>query len=345
MDVSLFDYRLPPERIAQYPAEQRDASRLLVCDRATGQCKDRVFSELPNLLRPGDLVVVNDSRVISARLLGGLEPDGTQVELLFLKAVNPSRWEALARPGKRCRPGAVIRFSDGQARVRVVGSAGEGRRIVEIEGGGSVREVLERCGVPPLPPYITRHQKPGQEDWERYQTVYATHEGSVAAPTAGLHFTQTLLDRLKTRGIEVQMLTLHVGAGTFRPIRSARVEAHRMEAEDVTISSAVADAINRAKAEGRRVIAVGTTTCRALEAAADECGTVRPMSGPTDLFIYPGYRFKVIDALLTNFHLPRSSLLLLVCAFAGREFILGAYYHAVDAGYRFYSYGDATLIV
>ncbi|MBI3625455.1 MAG: tRNA preQ1(34) S-adenosylmethionine ribosyltransferase-isomerase QueA [Candidatus Rokubacteria bacterium] len=345
MDPSLFDYHLPPERIAQYPAEQRDASRLLVGDRAGGRWEDRVFGELPDLLRGGDLLVVNDSRVIPARLLGHLEREGAQVELLFLRAIGPSRWEALARPGKRCRPGAVVRFGDGEAGARVVAPAAPGRRIVETQGGGSVRELLERYGVPPLPPYIARHQKPGQEDWERYQTVYAAHEGSVAAPTAGLHFTQALLHRLRIRGVEVRTLTLHVGAGTFRPIRSARVEAHRMEAEQVLISAEVADAVNQAKAEGRRVIAVGTTTCRALEAAADERGTVRPMSGPTDLFIYPGYRFKVIDALLTNFHLPRSSLLLLVCAFAGREFILGAYGRAVDAGYRFYSYGDAMLIV
>ena len=345
MDAGLFDYHLPPERIAQYPAEQRDASRLLVCDRAAGRWDDRVFRELPNLLRRGDLLVLNDSRVIPARLLGHLEPDGARVELLFLKAVGPSRWEALARPGRRCRPGAVIRFGEGEARARVVGVAGEGRRIVETEGGGSVREVLEGYGVPPLPPYIRRHQKPGQEDWERYQTVYATHEGSVAAPTAGLHLTPHLLDLMQNKGIEIRTLTLHVGAGTFRPIRSARVESHRMEPEDVSMSPEIADAINRAKGEGRRIVGVGTTTCRALEAAADERGRVRPTRGPTDLFIYPGHRFKVINALLTNFHLPKSSLLLLVCAFAGREFVLRAYRHAVDAGYRFYSYGDAMLIL
>lgn len=345
MDVSLFDYQLPPQRIAQYPAEQRDASRLLVCDRATGQWEDRVFGDLPDLLRAGDCLVLNDSRVIPARLLGRLKPGGTQVELLFLKAVGPRYWEALARPGKRCRPGALIHFGDGQARARVVGSAGEGRRIVEMEGGGSVCEVLQRYGVPPLPPYIMRHQKPGQEDWERYQTVYATRDGSVAAPTAGLHFTLQLLDLIRAKGVEIQPLTLHVGAGTFRPIRCARVEAHRMEAEDVAILPEAADAINCSKIEGRRIIAVGTTTCRALEAAADQNGIVRPMSGPTDLFIYPGFRFKVVDALLTNFHLPKSSLLLLVCAFAGREFILDAYRHAVEAGYRFYSYGDSMLIL
>jgi S-adenosylmethionine:tRNA ribosyltransferase-isomerase len=239
----------------------------------------------------------------------------------------------------------VIVFGDGEARARVVRATGEGRRIVELEGGGSVREVLERYGVPPLPPYITRHQKPGQEDWERYQTVYAAREGSVAAPTAGLHFTPALLDRLKAQGIAIQSLTLHVGAGTFRPIRSARVGGHRMESEEVTISPETAGAINTARADRRRVVAVGTTTCRALEAAADEQGRVSPISGPTDLFICPGYRFKVIDALLTNFHLPCSSLLLLVCAFSGRELVLDAYRHAVEAEYRFYSYGDAMLIL
>ncbi|MBI3028200.1 MAG: tRNA preQ1(34) S-adenosylmethionine ribosyltransferase-isomerase QueA [Candidatus Rokubacteria bacterium] len=344
MDVALFDYPLPPERIAQYPAEQRDASRLLACDRAAGRREDRVFAELPDLLRPGDVLVVNDSRVIPARLLGRLEPGARQVELLFLRAVGGSAWEALARPAKRCRPGAVIAFADGQVRARVAAVAGEGRRIIELSGTEAVREVLERYGVPPLPPYITRHQKPGQEDWERYQTVYAARDGSVAAPTAGLHFTPALLDRLKARGIVVETLTLHVGPGTFRPIRSPQVEAHRMEAEEAEISAAAADVINRAKDRGRRIVAVGTTACRALESAVDGQGRVRPMSAPTGLFIYPGHRFRVIDALLTNFHLPRSSLLLLVCAFAGREFVLDAYRHAVEAGYRFYSYGDAMLI-
>ncbi len=345
MDASLFDYQLPPERIAQYPAEQRDAARLLVCDRAAGGWEDRAFGELPELLRQGDCLVVNDSRVIPARLLGRLEPGGARVELLFVRAAAGSAWEALARPAKRCRPGAVIRLGDGPARVRVIAVANEGRRIVEVDGGGSVQELLQRYGVPPLPPYIARHQKPGQEDWERYQTVYAARDGSVAAPTAGLHFTPALLDRLRARGVAIETLTLHVGPGTFRPIRAARVEAHWMEAEEVTISAEAADAVNRAKAEERRVVAVGTTTCRALESAADEGGRVRSLSGPTDLFVYPGYRFKVIDALLTNFHLPRSSLLLLVCAFAGRELVLDAYRHAVEAGYRFYSYGDAMLVV
>jgi S-adenosylmethionine:tRNA ribosyltransferase-isomerase len=345
MDLALFEYELPAHRIAQYPVEQRDASRLLVCDRASGRWQDRFFGDLPELLRPGDCLVVNDSRVIPARLLGRLEPDGPRVELLFVRALAPMRWEVLARPAKRCRPGAVIGFGEGQVRARIVAVGGEGRRLVEVEGAGSVRGILDRYGVPPLPPYIARHDKPGQEDWERYQTVYATREGSVAAPTAGLHFTPALLHRLEARGVEIGRITLHVGPGTFRPIRSARVEDHRVEPEETTISSETARAITRAKREGRRIVAVGTTTCRALESAVEADGTVRPLAGFTDLFIYPGYRFKVIDGLLTNFHLPRSSLLLLACAFAGRGFILEAYRHAVAAGYRFYSYGDAMLIL
>jgi S-adenosylmethionine:tRNA ribosyltransferase-isomerase len=345
MDVGRFDYELPPDRIAQYPAEERDASRLLVCDRARGRRDDRVFRELPDLLRPGDLLVLNDSRVIPARLVGRLAPAGAQVELLFLRAAGGPRWEALARPARRCRTGAVILLADGETTVRVVSAGREGRRVVEVEGEQSAREVLERHGMPPLPPYIARYAKPGAEDWERYQTVYATRDGSVAAPTAGLHFTWALLERLRSAGVELASLTLHVGPGTFRPIRGPRVEEHRIDAEELRVSPAVAATVNRAKAERRRVIAVGTTTCRALEAAADESGLVRPIAGLTDLYIYPGYRFKVIDGLLTNFHLPRSSLLLLVSAFAGRELVLEVYRYAVAAGYRFYSYGDAMLIL
>jgi S-adenosylmethionine:tRNA ribosyltransferase-isomerase len=343
MDVGLFDYRLPAERIAQYPAEERDGSRLLVLDRRSGGREDRLFRELPDLLRPGDLLVVNDSRVIPARLTGRLEGSGARVELLFVRALTARRWEALVRPARRCRPGALVLLGDGAAGGRIVAEAGPGRRVVETEG--PVRELLDRHGMPPLPPYIARHAKPGQEDWERYQTVFARRDGSVAAPTAGLHFTPALLERLRARGIALETLTLHVGPGTFRPIRAARVEDHRLESEEVTLSPETAAAVNGARAEGRRVIAVGTTTCRALESAARGDGSVHPLSGPTDLFIYPGYRFRVVDALLTNFHLPRSSLLLLVAAFAGREPVLAAYRHAVEAGYRFYSYGDAMLLL
>ncbi|MFQ5897891.1 MAG: tRNA preQ1(34) S-adenosylmethionine ribosyltransferase-isomerase QueA [Candidatus Methylomirabilia bacterium] len=342
MDVSLFDYHLPPDRIAQYPAERRDASRLLLLDRAAGRWEDHMFGDLTGLLRGGDCLVVNDSHVIPARFYGQF-PAGGAVELLFLREISPGRWEVLAKPGKRLRAGAVILLEEGRARVVEVAS--EGRRVIDVDGVPPVREFLERHGLPPLPPYIRRYAKPEAEDWERYQTVYARHDGSVAAPTAGLHFTSALLDRLRAEGFELQTLTLHVGPGTFRPIRTARVESHRMEAEEVALSPQVADAINRAKVQGRRIIAAGTTTCRALESAADRGGRVQALSGPTNLYIYPGYRFKVIDALLTNFHLPRSSLLLLVCAFAGREQTLSTYRHAVEAGYRFYSYGDAMLIL
>lgn len=345
MDLEWFQYDLPPKRIAQYPAEERDGARLLVLERGTGRRVDRVFRELPDLLRPGDVLVLNDSRVLPARLVGQLEPRGIPAEVLLIRPAGPAAWEALLRPARRCQPGAVIRLGEGSTTVRVVAAAGAGRRIVQVDGGGSVRDVLARAGVPPLPPYIARHRKPGEEDWERYQTVYARHDGSVAAPTAGLHFTSALLGRLTAAGAVIRTLTLHVGPGTFCPIRSARVEGHRIEAEDVSISPETAEAITRAKADERRIIAVGTTTCRALESAADALGRVRPLAQATELFIYPGYRFKLVDGLVTNFHLPRSSLLLLVCAFAGRERVLEAYRHAIEAGYRFYSYGDAMLIL
>ncbi|MBI4608609.1 MAG: tRNA preQ1(34) S-adenosylmethionine ribosyltransferase-isomerase QueA [Candidatus Rokubacteria bacterium] len=342
MDLALFDYELPPDRIAQYPAERRDASRLLVLDRATGRWEDRVFAELPALLRAGDCLVVNDSRVIPARLPGTL-PGGAQVELLFLRELAPGRWEVLARPAKRCRPGAVIVLADVEARVVEAGA--EGRRVVEVSGVGSARDFLERHGLPPLPPYIRRHRKPGAEDWERYQTVYARHDGSLAAPTAGLHFTPALMDQLRAGGVEVHALTLHAGPASFRPIRAAEVEKHPMPAEQVAVTEAVARAVNRARGDGRRVVAVGTTVVRALEWASDPNRRVSPVSGFADLFIYPGHAFKVVDALITNFHLPRYTHLLLVSAFAGRELVLAAYRHAEAAGYRFYSYGDAMLVL
>lgn len=340
MDLARFDYALPPDRIAQYPAERRDASRLLVLDRATGRWEDRVFSDLPALLRAGDCLVVNDSRVIPARLLGTLRT-GSPVELLFLREAGDRRWEVLARPAKRCREGARILL--GEAQARVVETGADGRRVVEVEGVQSVGDFLERHGQPPLPPYIRR--KPGAEDWERYQTVYARHDGSLAAPTAGLHFTPALLAELGARGVEIQALTLHIGAGSFRPVRTPRVEEHSMAAEEMVVPKAVASAINRAKAERRRVVAVGTSVVRALEGTSTPAGRVDPVSRPTGLFIFPGYTFKVVDVLVTNFHLPRSTHLLLVSAFAGWEPVLAAYRHAVEAGYRFYSYGDAMLIL
>jgi len=344
MDVFLFDYSLPAELIAQEPAEPRDASRLLVLDRERGAWEDRVFRDLPSLLRPGDCLVANRSRVIPARLLGIAVEGGGPVELLLLRPVSEERWEALVQPGRRCRVGARVELAGGAARARIVGEAASGARVVEIDGPWAVRELLERHGLPPLPPYIERHDAPKPEDRERYQTVYARDEGSVAAPTAGLHFTPELLARLAERGVAAHFLTLHVGPGTFRPLRAAQVDEHRMEAEPIEIPEETARAVHEAKREGRRVVAVGTTTTRALEWAAGEDGCLREGPGAADLFIRPGHPFRVVDALITNFHLPRSTLLVLVAALAGRELILDAYRHAVAARYRFYSYGDAMLI-
>jgi S-adenosylmethionine:tRNA ribosyltransferase-isomerase len=344
MDVAEFDYALPAELIAQEPAEPRDASGLLVLDRAAGEWEDRRFSELPEILRPGDCLVANRSRVMPARLLGTALDGGGAVELLLLRPVADGQWEAMVRPGRRCRVGARVDLAGGVARARIVGEGSLGTRVVAIEAPWPVRELMERHGLPPLPPYIGRHDAPKPEDRERYQTVYAREDGSVAAPTAGLHFTPALLARLERRGVPVHYLTLHVGPGTFRPLRAGRVDEHRMEAEPIDIPESTAQAIDRARREERRVVAVGTTTTRALEWAAGEDGRVRAGTGSADLFIRPGHRFRVVDALVTNFHLPRSSLLVLVSAFAGRGLVLAAYRHAVGARYRFYSYGDAMLI-
>lgn len=344
MELALFDYHLPPERIAQEPVEPRDRARLLVLRRASGALEDRTVGDLPDLLRPGDCLVVNDTRVLPARLFGRLVTGERPVELLFLRELEPGRWEVLIRPGRLARTGAELALADGQVRATVVAEGEAGRRELAVAWSGPARALLLRWGLPPLPPYIRRYRKPEGEDWERYQTVYAARDGAVAAPSAGLHFTPALLDRLSRRGVELHAITLHVGPGSFRPIRAGRVEEHRMEAEAFEIPEATARAVSRAKAEGRRVIAVGTSTTRALESAADDRG-VAPGQGRTELFIAPGFAFRVLDGLLTNFHLPRSSLLLLVAAFAGRERVLGAYAHAVVAGYRFYSYGDAMLIV
>ena len=344
MDVALFDYELPRELIAQEPAEPRDASRLLVLDRARRAWEDRAFVELPELLRPGDCLVANRSRVIPARLLGVTEAAGQAVELLLLRPVEADRWEALARPGRRCRVGARLVLAGGAAGATVVGERGVGARVVAIEAPWPVRELLERHGLPPLPPYIDRHDSPKPEDRERYQTVYARDDGSVAAPTAGLHFTPTLLARLEARGVAVHYLTLHVGPSTFRPLRTEQVEAHRMDGEPIDIPADTTRAIHEARREGRRVVAVGTTTTRALEWAATADGRLREGPGEADLYIRPGHRFRIVDALITNFHLPRSTLLVLVSAFAGREVVLDAYRHAVANRYRFYSYGDAMLI-
>jgi len=344
VELEAFDYEVPSAAIAQAPAERRDGARLLLIDRGSGALSDRVFADLSSLLRPGDCLVVNNSRVIPARV-AARDESGRPVELLFLEAEATPRARALVRPGRRCGVGTRLRAGgEPGTRLTVVSVAVDGSRILERQDG-TIAELLDAHGMPPLPPYIARHAKPAAEDWERYQTVYARLPGSVAAPTAGLHFTPDVLQTLRRRGIEAHELTLHVGPATFRPIRTRHVEDHVLAPERVSIPEAVADAVNTAKTEGRRVVAVGTTTTRALEGVAAADGRVHAFDGNVDLYIQPGHRFRVVDALLTNFHLPRSSLLVLVAAFAGRELVLRAYRHAVAVGYRFYSYGDATLIV
>jgi S-adenosylmethionine:tRNA ribosyltransferase-isomerase len=345
-DLAEFDYALPADRIAQEPAEPRDASRLLVLDRKSGAIGDARVSDLGLFLQAGDCLVVNDTRVLPARLLGRIQERARDVEVLLLHPVGPTAedWAALLRPARHCPVGTTVVVGDGAARATVTAREELGRVCVRLDGVGLVEDFLAAHGFPPLPPYIHRYRKPGGEDWARYQTVYAARPGAVAAPTAGLHFTAELLAALGARGIELHRVTLHVGPGTFRPVRVERVAEHRVEAERFEVSAATAAAVERARRDGRRVVAVGTTTVRALETVARSDGTVTPGVGWTDLTVVPGHEFRAVDALLTNFHLPRSSLLLLVSAFAGRERVLGAYAHAIAAGYRFYSYGDAMLI-
>jgi S-adenosylmethionine:tRNA ribosyltransferase-isomerase len=340
-----YDYHLPPDRIAQDPAEPRDAARLLVLDRQAGGLRDAHVRDLGAYLGPGDCLVVNDTRVVPARLLGRIEGAEREAEVLLVREVEGGEWEALVRPARRCPTGTALVLADGGARAVVTGLGPFGQRRLRLEAPGTVADLLAAHGLPPLPPYIRRYRKPGGEDWSRYQTVYAARDGAVAAPTAGLHFTPELLRRLEGGGIEIHRVTLHVGPGTFRPVRAVRVDEHRMEAERYEVPEATAEALGRARREGRRVVAVGTTTVRTLETAARDDGSVVAGAGWTELTIVPGHRFRVVDALLTNFHLPRSSLVLLVSAFAGRERLLDAYRHAIAAGYRFYSYGDAMLIL
>jgi S-adenosylmethionine:tRNA ribosyltransferase-isomerase len=343
VDVSELDYALPDSAIAQAPAEPREAARLLRIERRTERLSDHVFGSLPDLLRPGDCLVVNDSRVIPARVFA--EDDGGRpIELLFVEPIDATRWRALVRPGRRCRPGVHLRAGgDGGAQLRIAGIDDDGVRVVE-RTNGTIDALLTAQGLPPLPPYVARHATPAPEDTERYQTVYATAPGSVAAPTAGLHFSDALLARLRARGMTVHFVTLHVGPGTFRPIKTNRVEDHAVAGERATVPAATVEALNAARRDGRRVVAVGTTVTRTLESVAAHGGGVAPFDGRATLTIHPGHRFRVVDALITNFHLPRSSLLSLVCAFAGRELIMRAYAHALATGYRFYSYGDASLI-
>ena len=343
MRTSDFDYELPPEAIAQEPAAERDASRLMVLPRDGGAIRHHVFRDLPELLAPGDLVVVNRSRVIPARLLGR-RARGGEAEILLLRDRGEGHWEAMVRPGRHLRPGQRVTVDeDLSVVVESEALAADGRRQVRLlSRRRDVVAGLERCGHTPLPPYIRRPDRP--EDRERYQTVYAREAGSIAAPTAGLHFTPALLALLRERGIEVAELVLHVGPGTFRPVTAERVEEHVVESEPFSVPRATAEAVAAARARGGRVVAVGTTTVRTLEAVARADGGIEAREGAAGLVIVPGFAFRVADALVTNFHLPRSSLLLLVAAFAGRERVLGAYAEALRAGYRFYSYGDAMLI-
>ena len=344
MKTSDFDYHLPQTLIAQTPMEPRDRSRMMAVSRETGAFRHRRFDYLPELLRSGDVLVFNDSRVFPARLYGKRTSTGGSVELLLLNRLSPGVWRALARPGRRMRAGAAFEVlgTDGEEGIRgeVLHVEPDGARTVKLSG----EERLERVGVVPLPPYI--HES--LADPERYQTVYARVEGSVAAPTAGLHFTAELLERVRSQGVETVFVTLHVGWDSFRPVKAERPASHKMHSEYWELTQEAADAVNRAKREGRRVISVGTTAVRLLEQAAalgrDPDGLLSPGSGWADLFILPGFRFRVVDGLLTNFHLPRSTLLMLTCAFAGRDLVLDAYRQAVDRRYRFYSFGDCMLI-
>lgn len=340
MHTSDFHYELPPALIARHPAEPRTASRLLFLDGARGERRDLRFTELPTLLQPGDLLVFNDTRVLPARLFGAKDSGG-RVEVLIERVLDAHRALAQVRASKPPKPGARLDLEGGVG-ARVLGRQGE---FYELAFGSaqSVVELLERAGHMPLPPYLARADEPA--DRTRYQTVYARHPGAVAAPTAGLHFDEPLLARLQALGVEFGWLTLHVGAGTFQPVRSENVEEHRLHAERLTLDATLCAQVNAAKAAGRRVVAVGTTVVRAIEAAAARGWPLQPWEGETDIFIYPGYRFRAVDALLTNFHLPGSTLLMLVCAFGGTEPVLAAYRHAVAQKYRFYSYGDAMFVL
>jgi len=342
MRIEEFDYRLPASLIAQYPTPRRGDSRLMVLDRSHETIEDRSFCDLPGLLRPEDLIVLNNTRVLPARLIGRKETGG-RCEVLLIPSWNGTHgiWDALIKSSGRMRPGLLIQF--GETLFGKVEETKEGRTRISFSGEGEMSEILRKIGRVPLPPYIKREDEPLDRD--RYQTVYAERDGSIAAPTAGLHFAKDMVRSLRERGVKITAITLHVGLGTFAPVKVTNVEDHRMEAERVDISEEAAGAVAETKTEGRRVVAVGTTTTRALESSCDEQGRVKAMKGSSSLFIHPPYRFRVVDGLITNFHLPKSTLIMLVSAFAGKEFILEAYNEAIRKKYRFYSYGDAMLIL
>ena len=336
-----FYYDLPPELIAQEPLEPRDHSRLLALDRKTGKWEDTLFYELPRFLRPGDCLILNDSRVLPARLYGRKKETGAAVELLLLHPRGHDCWEVLAGPGRKAKPGTTLTFADGRLEAEVLDIVDEGNRLVRFRYEGNFYTLLEQIGQMPLPHYITHELK----NKERYQTVYSRESGSAAAPTAGLHFTNRLLERIRESGVSIGFVTLHVGLGTFRPVKAEEITEHKMHAEHYELSEETAALINRTRETGGRVIAVGTTSCRTLESVGLRRGRIEASEGWTDIFIYPGYSFQVIDGLITNFHLPESTLIMLVSAFAGHDHVMEAYRHAVEQRYRFFSFGDAMLLL
>ena len=341
MKTSDFYYDLPEELIAQDPLEDRTASKLLVLDRKTGAVKHKIFSDVIDYLNKGDCLVINNTRVIPARLIGEKEGTGGKVEVLLLKRRANDVWETLVKPGKKLKPGAKITFGDGRLRAEVLEVVEEGNRLVKFHYEGIFEEILDSLGEMPLPPYITHKL----EDKEMYQTVYAKFDGSAAAPTAGLHFTKELLNKIEEKGIKISSITLHVGLGTFRPVKVDDVNNHHMHTEWYEVNAEAAEIINETKRNGGRVICVGTTSCRTIESVADDNGYMKAKTGETDIFIYPGYKFKIMDGLITNFHLPESTLVMLVSAFAGKENVLAAYETAVKERYRFFSFGDAMILI
>lgn len=335
-----FYFELPEELIAQDPLEDRSGSRLLMLDKKTGAVEHHIFREIVDYLRPGDCLVLNNTKVLPARLMGVKEDTGATIEVLLLKRRENDIWETLVKPGKKAKPGTKLSFGDGLLKAEVLEVVEEGNRLIQFQYDGIFEEVLDKLGEMPLPPYITHKL----QDKNRYQTVYAKYEGSAAAPTAGLHFTKELLAQIETKGVDIAYVTLHVGLGTFRPVKVDNILEHHMHSEYYQVTQEAADKINRAKESGHRVICVGTTSCRTVESAADENGRLRECCDNTEIFIYPGYRFKVLDCLITNFHLPESTLVMLVSALAGREHVLAAYEEAIKERYRFFSFGDAMFI-
>ena len=340
MKVSEFNYNLPEELIAQHPYDKRDEARLMILDRENQKYEHKIFRDIIDYLKPGDCLVINNTKVIPARLYGKKDT-GANVEFLLLKRIEGDVWEAMVRPGSKIKPGTKVSFGEGLLKAEVLDVLEGGNRKVKFEYKGIFNEILDQIGLMPLPPYI----KEKLEDKDKYQTVYAKYDGSAAAPTAGLHFTEELLEKIKQKGVEVANVTLHVGIGTFRPVKVENIEEHQMHSEHYYIKKEDVEKINRAKQTGNRVIAVGTTSCRVLESVADENGMLKEVEGDTSIFIYPGYKFKCIDCLITNFHLPESTLIMLVSSLAGKDFVMNAYEEAVKEKYKFFSFGDAMIIL